>query len=141
MFSKSNLLATVVATIVMFILGYVLWGMLAESMMDGHVLTDIMKDPPDFLFIVLGNLISAFALSNLYGKWARGYHGAVSGAEFGAWIGVFVGLGSGLIWYATSTLMSLTGHLMDFILYLVFFVISGIVISLVYKATNKTATA
>lgn len=140
MFSKSNLLATLAATVVMFVLGYVLWGMLAESMMDGHVLADIMKDPPDFIFIALGNLISAFALCNLYRKWARGHHSAKEGAEFGAWIGVFVGLGSGLIWYATSTLMDLTGHLMDFVLYLVFFVVTGIVISLVYNATSSKAS-
>jgi len=53
---------------------------------------------------------------------------------------VFVGLGSGLVWYATSTLMDLTGHLMDFVLYMVFFIVSGVVISLVYKATSEKAS-
>ena len=136
MFSKSNLLATLAATVTMFVLGYVLWAILAETMMSDQILTNIMKDPPDFLFIIIGNLVSAFALSSLYSKWARGHHSAKEGAEFGAWIGLFVGLGSGMIWYATSSLMTLTGHLMDFILYLVFFVVAGVVIALVYKGTS-----
>ncbi|MEX0312783.1 MAG: hypothetical protein AB3N18_01295 [Allomuricauda sp.] len=135
MFSKSNLLATVVATIVMFLLGYLLWGMAAESLMDGHVITDIMKDPPDFLFIILGNLVSAFALSNLYGKWARGHHSVKEGAKFGAWISLFAGLGTALIWYATANLFDLTGHLLDFVLALVFFVVTGIAIALIYQKT------
>ncbi|WP_420320519.1 hypothetical protein [Flagellimonas sp.] len=137
MFSKSNLLATVVATIVMFVLGYLLWGMAAESLMGGHVITDVMKDPPDFLFIVLGNLVSAFALSNLYSKWARGHHSAKEGAEFGAWVALLAGLGTGLIWYATANLFDLTGHLLDFVLTLIFFVITGVVIAVVHQ---KTAT-
>lgn len=136
MFSKSNLLATIVATVTMFVLGYLLWGMIAESIMGDHVVTNVMKDPPDFVFIFLGNLISAFALCTLYSKWARGHHSAKEGAEFGAWIGVFMGLGAGLIMFATANLMTLTGHLMDFILNLVFFTVTGVVIALVYNATS-----
>ena len=138
MFSKSNVLATVATTVVMFFFGYVLWGILAEKLIaEAHVLTNVMKEAPDFLFIAIGNLISAFALSSLYSKWARGHHSVKEGAEFGAWIGLFIGLGHGLIWYATSTLMDLTGHLLDFLLYLAFFVVAGIVISTVYKVTTK----
>lgn len=135
MFSKSNLLATVVATIVMFLLGYLLWGIAAESLMEGHVITNIFKEEPDFVFIILGNLVSAFALSNLYGKWARGHHSAKEGAQFGAWIGLFAGLGTALIQYATANMFDLTGHLMDFVLALVYFVVTGVVIALVYQKT------
>jgi len=135
MFSKSNLLATVVATIVMFLLGYLLWGIAAEGLMEGHVITNIFKEEPDFVFIILGNLVSAFALSNLYGKWARGHHSAKEGAQFGAWIGLFSGLGTALIQYATANMLDLTGHLIDFVLALVFFVLTGVVIALVYQKT------
>ena len=93
MFSKSNLLATLVGGVAMFVLGYLFWGMLGESLMEGHTLTNVMKDPPEFIILFLGCLLGAFALSTLYGKWARGHHSAKEGAEFGLWVGVFVGLG------------------------------------------------
>jgi len=137
MFSKSNVIATLVAGATMFIFGYVLWGILAESMMDGHVITNVMKDPPDFLLIALGNVISAFALSALYSKWARGTHSVKEGAEFGAVTGIFAGLGTALVTYATASFMDLTGHLLDAVLSLVFFIVVGIVIAMVYKATSK----
>ncbi|UJH66250.1 hypothetical protein [Allomuricauda sp. SCSIO 65647] len=141
MFSKSNLLATLVGGIAMFVLGYVMFGMLGESLMEGHSLINAMKDPPDFVHLLLGCLISAFALSTLYGKWARGHHSAKEGAEFGLWVGVFFGLGEGLIWFATSTMMDLTGHLINAVLNIIFYIIIGIIIALIYKATSKKAAA
>ncbi|MAU26953.1 MAG: hypothetical protein CMH48_07630 [Muricauda sp.] len=136
MFSKSNLLATLVSGISMFVLGYVFWGMLGESLMEGHTLTNVMKEEPDFIHLFLGCLIGAFAFSTLYGKWARGHHSAKEGAEFGLWIGVFVGLGMGLIWFATSTMMDLTGHLMDAVINIIYYTIIGVIVALIYKATS-----
>ena len=137
MFSKSNLLATVAATVVMFLLGYLIWGVATVDFFESHTITNAMKDPVDFTYIILGNLLGSFALSTLYGKWARGHHSAKEGAEFGIWIGVFVGLGMGLLWYGTSTMMDLTGHLAEAVLDIVFYLIIGTVIALVYKATSK----
>lgn len=139
MFSKSNLLATLVAAIAMFVLGYVFWGMLGESLLEGHSLTNVMKDPPDFIHLFLGCLVGAFALSTLYGKWARGHHSAKEGAEFGVWVGIFVGLGMGLIWFATATMMDLTGHIIDAIINIIYYTIIGVLIALMYKATSDKA--
>lgn len=136
MFSKSNLLATLAATIVMFFLGYLIWGIATVDFFEAHTITNTMKDPVDMVFILLGNLFASFALSSLYGKWARGHHSAKEGAEFGAWVGVFVGLGMGLLWYGTSNMMDITGHLVEAIIDILFYIVIGIVISVVYKATS-----
>lgn len=141
MFSKSNLLATLVGGIAMFVLGYVLWGMLGESLNADNVLTNVMKAEPDFIHLFLGCLISAFAMSTLYGKWARGHHSAKEGAEFGIWIGIFVGLGMGLIWFATSTMMNFTGHLIDAVLNIIYYILIGVIIALIYKATSKKSAS
>lgn len=137
MFSKSNLLATLSGTITMFFLGYLIWGVATQDFFEAHTLTSSMKDPVNFPFIILGNLFGAFALSSLYGKWARGHHSAKEGMEFGAWVGIFVGLGMGLLWYGTSEMMDLTGHLVEAFLDIVYYIIVSIVIALAYKATSK----
>ncbi len=139
MFTKQNLLATLAGFVAMFVLGYVIWGIATVDFFEGHTLTNIMKDPPDMLFIALGNLIGTFALSSLYGKWARGIHSAGEGFQFGVWIGIFVGLGMGLLWYGTSELMDMTGHLVEAILDIIFYGIIGAIIALVYKATAAKA--
>jgi hypothetical protein len=139
MFTKQNLLATVVATVTMFVLGYLIWGVATVGFFEGHTITDVMKDPPDFPILILSNLIAAFALSTVYGKWARGYHSAGGGFEFGFWIGIFMGLGVGLLWYSTSNLMDMTGHLVEAVLDIVYYGIVGMVIALMYKATAPKA--
>jgi len=66
MFTKQNLLATLAGFAVMFLLGYAIWGFALADFFEGHSLNNFMKDPPDMLFIALGNLIGAFALSSIY---------------------------------------------------------------------------
>ena len=139
MFTKQNLLATLAGFVVMFLLGYAIWGAALAGFFEEHSLTNIMKDPPLLLYIALGNLVAAFALSSLYGKWARGIHSASEGFQFGAWIGVFVGIGMGLLWYGTSEMMDITGHVVEAVLDIVFYGIIGAVIAIVYKKTASKA--
>jgi choline-glycine betaine transporter len=136
MFSKQHLLATVVATVTMFILGYLIWGVATVDFFEGHTINSVMKDPPLFPFIILANLIGAFSLCVIYGKWARGYHSMGGGFQFGVWIGIFVGLGMGLLWYGTSEMMDLQGHLVEAVLDIVYYGIVGAVIGLMFKATQ-----
>lgn len=135
MFTKQNLLATLAGFLVMFFLGYVIWGIAMVDYFEGHTTNNIMKDPPDMLFIAISNLIAVFALSSIYGKWSRGIHSAKEGFQFGAWIGVFTGLGMGLLAYATTEIMDLTGYIVEAVLEIIFYGIIGAVIALVYKAT------
>ena len=137
MLSKSNLLATLAGTVCLFLLGFLIWGVATADLFDTYMVSDVVKEEPDFVFILFGNLFAAFAMSTLYGKWARGHHSAKEGAEFGIWIGVFVGLGIWLIQYATTSIMNLTGYLVDAVLEIIYYGLTGIVIALVYKATSK----
>nr|WP_299387376.1 hypothetical protein [Allomuricauda sp.] len=137
MFSKSNLLATLVGAVVMFFLGYLIWGIAAADFLEQHSIVNVMKDPPDMAMIALGNLVGAFIVSTLYSKWARGHHSMGHGFQFGAWIGALLGIAVGLIWYATANFMDLTGHLASGILDIIYYGIVGAVIALVYQ---KTAT-
>ena len=137
MFSKSNLLATLVGTVVMFFLGYLIWGMATMDFFEEHTLVNVMKETPNLGLIAVANLIAVFALSTLYSKWARGHHSISQGFQFGAWIGVFVGIGMGLLQYATADIMDMTGYIAEAVLDIVFYGIIGAVIAVVYQ---KTAT-
>lgn len=135
MFTKQNLLATLAGFATMFLLGWGIWGFATVDFFEGHYLNDLMKDPPNTLFIALANIIAAFVLSSIYGKWARGVHSAKEGFQFGAWIGVFKGLGMGLLTYATIAWMDLTGHIVEAVIEVIYYGIVGVVIAIVYKAT------
>ena len=135
MFSKQNVLATIAGFLVMYILGYLIWGIATADFFDGHTLNDFSKDPPDFIFLAISNLVAAFVVSTLYGKWSGGNYGAKDGFGFGAWVGLFTGVGLGLLWYSTANLMDLQGYLVEAILEIIFYGIMGAVIGAVYKAT------
>ncbi|NJB71829.1 cation transport ATPase [Saonia flava] len=135
MFSKSNLLATLAASVVMFLLGYLIWGIATVDFYESHTLNNIAKDPMNIPLIFLGNLIAAFAMSTLYGKWARGAHSIKEGFEFGALIGLLIGFGIYLVMYATTDMLDLTGHIVEGIIDVVYYGIGGVVIAIVYKAT------
>ena len=75
-----------------------------------------MNEMMDFKYITLGTLIEAYVLSVLYGKWAAGNYEKNSGFRFGAWVGIFVGFGIGLLMYGTFQLLSLgfsSGQLLE----------------------------
>lgn len=139
MFTKQNLLATVAATVTMFLLGYLLWGIALVSFMESHTITDVMKpdEEMNMLFIFLGNLFAALAMATIYGKWARGYHGVSEGFTFGALIGAIIGLGMGFVWLGTANFMDATGHIVEAITDIIYYGIAGVVISLVYRASSK----
>lgn len=139
MFSKSNLLATLAAAITMFLLGWVIWGIALADFFESHSLVTVMKDEPSLPLIFVSNLIGAFILSSIYSKWARGHHSAGEGAEYGIAIGAFTGISMGLMWYATSEWMDFTGYIAEAVVEIIYYMIVGIVIALVYKATSKKA--
>ena len=138
MFSKSNIISTIVTAIWGFGGGYLLWGILGETYLADHVMTDgIMKEMPDMIHLVLGCIIQAFAFSTIYGRYGVGNYGAASGLGMGIWIAIMIGLGEGLIDFATGNILDLTGTLVNFVIYLVFFGVTGLLAGLVYSKTSS----
>lgn len=133
MFSKTNLISTLITAIWGFFGGWILWGMIGDPMLKSHTVTDgLMKEMPDMAILAIGCIIVGFAFSNMYSKWARGTHGVSHGAQFGIWLGVLIGLGSGLIDHSTANILDLSGSLINGVIYIVHFAIMGILASLVY---------
>jgi hypothetical protein len=134
MFSKTNLISTLVTTLWGFFGGYLLWGLIGDPLMEDHALSaGLMKDPPDFIHLILGCLIVGLIFSAIYSKWARGAHNPSHGMQFGILIGLYSGLGSGLIDFSTANIMDLTGTFINAVIYVVHFAIMGVLASMVYK--------
>jgi len=62
----------------------------------------------DILYMTLGSLIQAYALSVLYGRWCSTSPSLNSGFNFGTWVGVFAGFGMNLMMYGTMQLMDIS---------------------------------
>jgi hypothetical protein len=138
MFSKSNIISTIVATIWGFGGGYLLWGLIGDPMLLDHLesSTGVMKEMPDMIHLALGCLVQGFVFSYIYGKWANGTFGGGNGLNYGVWLGVLVGIGGGLINYSTSNILDLTGTLINAVIYIVFFAVMGALVGLVYEKNS-----
>lgn len=139
MFSKSNLISTIVTFLWAFFGGYLLWGMLVDPFLQEHLgsATGVSKEAPEFVPLAIGCLIVAFAFSTIFSKWSRGSHSASQGAEFGIWVGILIGFGDGIINLGVMNVLDLTGALVNGVTYVVFFLIMGVLASIVYNKTSS----
>jgi hypothetical protein len=138
MFSKSNLISSLIGGIFIFAGGYLVWGMLMADFFEAHAgsATGVSKDP-DMLFLAIGCFLQAFFFTAIYGKWSQGVHTAGNGFRLGALVGAFMGFGEFFVWYATSNLHDLTGTLTNGVINVLFMGIAGAIIATVYKAMSK----
>ncbi len=140
MFTKSNLLATLAGFFVLYLLGWVFYGVIAEDFFKLHtIIAESHKDESiDAVWqIAIGSIILSFFMSTIYNKWSRGNYNIKNGFEFGALIGALIGIGLGVIMYATVNFMDFTGQIVDGIWSILYYGLAGVAIALTYKATQS----
>jgi len=68
------LAATVAGGIACFILGFIIYGLILDPMVmrpnTNPEAAKLMKDPPIWAFLILGNFVAAFLLAYIFDKWA-----------------------------------------------------------------------
>lgn len=135
MFSKANLISTVVTTLWGFFGGFILWGIIVAPYLMNHLGTLGLTPPeePDFTFLLLGCFLMGFFFSTIYSKMVSKDHSAAQGAQFGILIGLLIGFGNGFINYSTEGILDLNGTIANGFIYVVHFLIMGVLASLVYK--------
>ncbi|MEL6811623.1 MAG: hypothetical protein AAFP76_09835 [Bacteroidota bacterium] len=134
MFSKANIVSTIVNTIWGMGGGFLLWGILADPFLTEHVLTPaMMKAEPDFPVLAIGCLIQAFGFCTIYGKYGASNYGTGSGLSMGIITAIMIGAGEKLIDFATANILDLQGTLVNFVVYLIFFGITGLLAGIIYK--------
>ncbi|HPF11139.1 MAG TPA: hypothetical protein PKW08_06370 [Flavobacteriaceae bacterium] len=138
MLSKSNLISALVTAAWAYFGGWLLWGMVGDQMMDGHMLTEgLMRadDQIDMVHLIIGSLVVGFFFSGIYRKYGQSNYGASSGFLYGVLIGLLIGLGEGLVNYAVMNMTDITGVFINAVIYMVFYGIMGLLAGLIYQKT------
>lgn len=134
MFSKSNLISTVVGAAWAYFGGNLIWDTLGSSLLEGYE-----EATADQLHLIIACVIAAFAFSTIYSKLSGGGHSLSHGAQFGLWVGIFVGFGERWFDLAFDATPILNDAIINGVMNIVFFAILGVLVSLVYDKTSGAA--
>ncbi len=138
MFTKSNLLATLFGFLTLYLLGWAFYGVIADDFFMQYTLLEGVhkNDSIDGIWqIAIGSILLSFFMSTLYNRWSTGVHDLKNGFIFGATIGAMIGLGLGMIMYATLNFMDFKGQLADGVWSILYYDLTGVAISFAYKMT------
>lgn len=128
MFSKQTLLATLLGGLTLYFLGWIFYGIVGVDFFSSNTLIDI-PERMDMAAIALGCVIEAFFLANLFRRWTHDEISIFEGFQFGVWIGLFLGFGTGIVSYGTYEMHTLNVHLVDAAWSVVFYGLTGLIIA------------
>lgn len=103
--TKNFLLASLAGGIVFFVSGFLFYGVLLSDFMMMGSAEGVMKETPDFVPLILSQLIFGAFLTMVLRRWP-GAATLAQGAKTGASLGVMLGLGFSLVQYATMNVMN-----------------------------------
>ena len=125
MTTQRILVGTVVGGIVLFLLGYLMFGIVFADFFrtNAGTATGVERMPLNLVPIGIGQLAAAAALTLIL-NWA-GVKGIAQGATIGGVVGLLFFLGVDLTMFGTSNLNNLTATLVDPILGAILYAIAG----------------
>lgn len=136
-------IALIVGTLVLLVLGFILYAMVFTGYFAGNAepgAASVAKDPPEMLFIYLSELILAVLLCLVIGCWA-GVSGAVAGLRTGAVFGFLMSLAISMMFYGTVNYMNLQATLFDVVLTTLRVAVAGAVIGMVLRRKQPAGSA
>ncbi len=128
------LISGVLGGIVIFLLGWLFYGMLFMDMMASYsgTATGVSKDPMELGYIFFGNVITGILYAWIFSKWT-GAIDMMKGLQLGFIFGLLSSAGSDLVTYGTTNLAMMNGILLDVVLMGVMGAAAGAVIALTMK--------
>jgi len=96
---------TVVGGITCFVAGFLIYGLALNSFMTANMMPGLMKDPPDWAHLIIGNLAGGALLTVVIGYWAKA-GGVAAGFKIGAQLGLLMMLSFDFMLFATSNAMT-----------------------------------
>ena len=139
------LAATVAGGITFFVLGFIIYGLILDPLVMKPNMNPeaakLMKDPPEWVFLILGNLVAAFLLAYIFDKWAtiRTFAGGFIG---GAVVYFIIGLYMQLMFAAFMNMShGLTPVIADLIGSTILGGVAGGVVGIVLGKMNKESAA
>jgi hypothetical protein len=104
--SQRFILAGLAGTVVYFLLGYLVYGLLLKDFMSGSISAGSMRADADMIWwaMIVSNLAFAFLLTFLV--YRAGITNATAGSTFGLVFGLLLGIAMDLMNYASMTIMT-----------------------------------
>ncbi len=116
MTAKTRIMATLAGFVVLFMLGWLLYGMLLMDFFVANAgsATGVNRAEDEMVWwaLIVGNVLQAYLLVYIFGKWAN-ITTFAEGLKGGAMIGLILGYAYDLIMYGTTNIMNLTAALVD----------------------------
>lgn len=141
----STIVAALVGAVVMFLLGWLFFGVLLSSYMEANIPkavkdSGMMRAQPEFICLFLFNLVWAWLLAIIFDYWA-GVRDFIRGAKIGALIMFLLALGVNLQYCAFMNYHdNWTMIIIDILVVAVMGAITGGVMGLVLGYFNKPTT-
>lgn len=131
MTAQKRILATILGALVLFLLGWLMYGMLFADFFSKNAgsATGVMKsnEDMDMLLLFVGNIFQAYLLVYIFGKWAN-ISTFIGGLTNGIILALIMGYGWNLLGFATSNVYNLTATLVDPLIWAIMYGIAGGVI-------------
>ena len=136
---KKLLMGGIAGGVLFFLLGWLIYGMLLMSFMNGHTgaAGNIARAEPDFMYLIIGNLAMGFLMAYIFIK--AGINSLSSGLITGGVIGLLMAVGYNCLTYATTTAISKTGMAADVGAAAAMWAIAGALVGLIMGMGKKTA--
>jgi hypothetical protein len=114
--SKKRIMATLAGFVTLFLLGWILYGMLLVDFYAANSggATGVMRSEMEMVWwaLVLGNVLQAYLLVYIFSKWTT-VNTFGGGLQAGIVIGLILGFAFNLTMYGTTNIMNLTSALVD----------------------------
>ncbi|MBK6948264.1 MAG: hypothetical protein IPH16_09550 [Haliscomenobacter sp.] len=141
MSTNKILLAGLAGGVVYFLLGWLIYGMVLASFMNGQSTPEgmaVMRPDEGMIFwaMIVGNIAGGMLLAVIFGRWAN-ISTWQTGAMAGAVIAGLMAMSYDFLLYGTTNMMTLTGILADIVVYAVMGAIAGAVVALVLGSGKK----
>ena len=114
--AKTRIMATLAGFVTLFLLGWLIYGMLLMDfyMSNSGTATGVMREESEMVWwaLIVGNVFQAYLLVYIFDKWTN-ITTFSSGLQAGAILGLILGFAMNLTMYGTSNMMNLTAALVD----------------------------
>ncbi|HMX80264.1 MAG TPA: hypothetical protein PLG91_08130 [Ferruginibacter sp.] len=136
---KKWIIGGVTAGVLLFLLGWLVYGMLLMNFMNNHTgaAGNVMRTEPDMLYLVIGNLAAGFMLAFVFIK--ANITSAASGFVTAGILNFLMAVSVDCMIYATTTTISKTAMATDVAASTVMFAITGAITALVMNMGKKAA--
>jgi len=137
------LLAGFLGAVTLFLLGFIVYGMLLGEFMAANAGAPGVNKPMEemsFGWIIISNLASGYLLAVIFGKYAN-ISNAMAGLQAGAVIGLLMGLGVDSAMYSTTYLYNMKSMVADIVMWSIMSGITGAVVAATLGMNRKTAAA